>query len=219
MSTRSRSIHWQPAARCSQASTQRGRRTRERIVSAAITVFGRQGFSQSSMLDIAEEAGVASGTAYQYFTDKADIFTHLLATLEERLHRETRMPAGRDGRLAVRDSVLKYLDVYRENAAVFRVWWEMLEPPTQFTDSWRAMHEKSRGELVRVIGDGKDREIVDHDLDEQIAAELILSVFERHAYARVILGQDSQMTDGEVARLIGQLLGHGLLREESSTEA
>lgn len=173
-------------------------------------MFRRQGYSQTSMLDIAREAGIASGTVYQYFSDKPDLFAALLETLVDLLHRKTRMPADPDGRLIVRESVLHYLEVYREHDAVFRVWWELMEPPTQFTQAWVDVHQKSRRELAAVVQDGQRRGIVDGDLDADISADLIVAMFEKPAYARIVLGWDEDTTDEEMAETMARILGTGL---------
>jgi AcrR family transcriptional regulator len=47
--------------------------TRARILSAAIDLFRRNGFAQTTMRDIAAEAGVALGGAYYYFASKEAI--------------------------------------------------------------------------------------------------------------------------------------------------
>ena len=43
------------------------------ILEAAVKVFARQGFYQSTVAQIAKEAGVADGTIYLYFKNKDDI--------------------------------------------------------------------------------------------------------------------------------------------------
>ena len=45
----------------------------QQILEAAIKVFARQGFYQSTVAQIAKEAGVADGTIYLYFKNKDDI--------------------------------------------------------------------------------------------------------------------------------------------------
>ena len=45
----------------------------QRILDAAIKVFAEQGFFQSTIAQIAKEAGVADGTIYLYFKNKDDI--------------------------------------------------------------------------------------------------------------------------------------------------
>ncbi|MCW2991789.1 MAG: putative TetR family transcriptional regulator [Solirubrobacterales bacterium] len=200
-------IAWSPAPGRSDASSARGRRTREKILRSAMVVFGRRGFADTAVLDIAEHAGLASGTVYQYFEDKSDVFRCLLQDLTERLHLETRMPAGEDGRLVVHESMLRYLQVYREYAPIFRAWWELLEPPTEFTAAWVALHEKSRTEMVGVVTDGQRRGIIDKRTDPEITADLIVAAFERPAYSKIVLGWDDEYDDERLADLMSRLLG------------
>ena len=47
-----------------------------RILDAAIKIFSEQGFFQSTISQIAREAGVADGTIYLYFKNKDDILVH-----------------------------------------------------------------------------------------------------------------------------------------------
>jgi len=58
---------------------------RAQILDAALEVFARQGYHQTSVSDLVEAAGVARGTFYLYFDGKSAIFhelvDNLLATL------------------------------------------------------------------------------------------------------------------------------------------
>ena len=44
--------------------------TRARILDAAMDLFRRQGFDETTMREIAAEGGVATGAAYYYFDSK-----------------------------------------------------------------------------------------------------------------------------------------------------
>jgi TetR/AcrR family transcriptional regulator, fatty acid metabolism regulator protein len=62
-----------------------GRRTylrrderRDQILDAALTVFARKGFHETSIADICVGARIARGTLYQYFTDKRDVLAALV---------------------------------------------------------------------------------------------------------------------------------------------
>jgi len=57
--------------------------TRERILGAAFTLFGRYGFKRTSMEDIASEAGLSRTALYLQFRNKEDIFRELAAGLHE----------------------------------------------------------------------------------------------------------------------------------------
>jgi len=50
-----------------------------RILDAAIKVFAEQGFFQSTVSQIAKEAGVADGTIYLYFKNKDDILVQFFS--------------------------------------------------------------------------------------------------------------------------------------------
>ncbi len=51
---------------------------REAILSAAERAFGRLGFRDAKMADIAAEAGVAAGTLYNYFKNKDEVFASIM---------------------------------------------------------------------------------------------------------------------------------------------
>jgi len=58
---------------------------RTQILRAAVTVFGERGYSQTTISDIAREAGIAHGTIYLYFRGKSDVFQALIGWFTERL--------------------------------------------------------------------------------------------------------------------------------------
>ncbi|HHK67424.1 MAG TPA: TetR/AcrR family transcriptional regulator [Candidatus Acetothermia bacterium] len=51
--------------------------TEERIRGAAIRVFSREGFHRARMREIAEEAGIAVGSIYNYFASKEELLISL----------------------------------------------------------------------------------------------------------------------------------------------
>ncbi len=57
-------------------------RRSEEIIGAAFRVFSVKGYHNSTVDDIAQEAGISKGTCYQYFPGKEDIF---IATMERTL--------------------------------------------------------------------------------------------------------------------------------------
>jgi len=58
---------------------------RQRILTAAWAEFTRVSFAEVSINQIIRQAGIPRGSFYQYFADKADLFTYLLTTLREQL--------------------------------------------------------------------------------------------------------------------------------------
>src|SRR5713101_9420138 len=64
--------------------TPKAEETRERIVDAALKLFRDEGFDETTMRDIAAEAGVATGAAYYYFRSKEElVMAFYMRTAEE----------------------------------------------------------------------------------------------------------------------------------------
>src|SRR5881398_2960578 len=78
--------------------TPRGARTRAALVTAARTVFERDGYLNTRLTDITAEANVATGSFYTYFASKEEIFAAVLAEVqEEMLHPHVRELRRRRG--------------------------------------------------------------------------------------------------------------------------
>ncbi len=59
--------------RASERKQDRSKRTEQRILSAALRVFARDGISRSRIADIAAEAGISTSTLYEYYKNKEDL--------------------------------------------------------------------------------------------------------------------------------------------------
>ncbi|HYC59499.1 MAG TPA: TetR family transcriptional regulator [Thermoanaerobaculia bacterium] len=65
-------------------ATAKAEETRDRILDAALRLFRERGFEQTTMRDVAAEAGVATGAAYYYYRSKEDlVMAFYLRTDEE----------------------------------------------------------------------------------------------------------------------------------------
>jgi AcrR family transcriptional regulator len=61
---------------------------RSEILDAALKLFGKKGFAETRMDDVAEKAKVAKGTLYLYFSSKEEIYeTAVLQAIEEQRER------------------------------------------------------------------------------------------------------------------------------------
>jgi TetR/AcrR family fatty acid metabolism transcriptional regulator len=97
-----------------------------RILEAAVKVFARYGFYQSTVSQIAKEAGVADGTIYLYFKNKDDIlvqfFSHRTKQVFEQFQAEVdRADTGLD---KLRNLVRRHLAEFqqdRDGAVVYQV--------------------------------------------------------------------------------------------------
>jgi AcrR family transcriptional regulator len=67
--------------------TERGNRTRAKILAAAEQVFSAYGYHDASIVKITEAAGIAQGTFYLYFGGKKQVFDELVEDLNRRVRR------------------------------------------------------------------------------------------------------------------------------------
>lgn len=60
---------------------------RRKILDAALEAFAKRGYHGVSVPEVAESAGVGTGTVYRYFTDKQDLVNHVFRDAKARLGR------------------------------------------------------------------------------------------------------------------------------------
>lgn len=107
--------------------TERGRRTRAKLLDAARRVFERDGFLDVKITDITEEAGVAAGSFYTYFDSKEETFRVLLDQMrEDLLHHDIGNSVRSDDPIeSIRRATWTYFDSYQKNAGLMRIFEQM----------------------------------------------------------------------------------------------
>jgi AcrR family transcriptional regulator len=102
----------------------RGQRTQQRILDAALQVFGDAGYHQTSIDRIAKHAGCSRVSFYQYFSSKEDVFRHLAGQVGRQVGAATEaldaLTADAGGWAALRTWVARYGDIYERYEPVFR---------------------------------------------------------------------------------------------------
>ena len=108
--------------------TARGLTTMNRIIKAAETEFGRKGYYNTGINDIATRAKVASGTIYLYFDDKYSLYVHLLTQYGHRIRKEiaksTEKCANRQE--LEREGMLAFLRLVKMRPHMYNIIWESL---------------------------------------------------------------------------------------------
>jgi AcrR family transcriptional regulator len=96
--------------------------TRARILNAALSSFREQGFEATTMRDIAEKAGVATGAAYYYFPSKdaivMDFYRRSCAEMQPKIEAAMKNATGLEGRL--RELIRVKLTHFAPNRGVLR---------------------------------------------------------------------------------------------------
>ncbi|HET8547572.1 MAG TPA: TetR/AcrR family transcriptional regulator [Bryobacteraceae bacterium] len=73
--------------------------TRDRIISAGLALFTRQGIDGSTIDEVASAADVGKGTIYNYFRTKEDIIVAFLMDIEQQVQREIAQAGSGSGSL------------------------------------------------------------------------------------------------------------------------
>ena len=89
---------------------------RDHILDAATRVFAAKGYNGATIHDIAQAAGVADGTIYNYFENKDALLFGILDRLNEteRRARDLTRPAGADPREFVRGYVRHRFEIFEQ---------------------------------------------------------------------------------------------------------
>lgn len=157
---------------------QRGRRQRERIVSATGQLFRRKGYHGASMADIGKAVGLEKGSLYSHISSKQEVLRELVERGAARfMDGLAPVLASRDPAPArLRQALRAHLRVVAEDpdlAAVFLQEWRQLEGEAlarigRLRDEYEAGW---RGIIADGVRDGSLRA----DLDARYAALLLLS--------------------------------------------
>ncbi len=81
---------------------ERSRHTREKILTTSLRLFKKKGFDETSMRDIAEEAGLALGGAYYYFRTKDELVLAFYARTQEEAEERNEQTRARTTRFEER---------------------------------------------------------------------------------------------------------------------
>jgi TetR/AcrR family fatty acid metabolism transcriptional regulator len=157
---------------------------REAILRAATKVFARNGYFNSKVADIAQEAGVADGTVYLYFKSKDEILHSIFDRgMEEAISEGQLQLAGiSDPREKLRRVAHLHLDrmgADRDLAVVFQV---------ELRGSTKFMEEFSGGRFAEYLGmirsifeEGQNSGVFRKDLNTKIVAKVFFGALDEMA--------------------------------------
>jgi AcrR family transcriptional regulator len=103
--------------------TERGRRTRNKLLQAAEIEFGDKGFHEAGISGITYRAGVALGTFYTYFESKDEIFRALVRYMSRRTRERVaeRVADAPDRLTAERMGIEAFLEFARKHKSIYRI--------------------------------------------------------------------------------------------------
>jgi AcrR family transcriptional regulator len=186
--------------------SQKGVRTRARLVEAAKEIFEEDGFLEARISDIAERAGLSHGSFYHYFESKDEVFREVAESVEEQLS----APLGGvildpESRAApqdrIREALRRHLESYRREARIIGVIEQMARYDKQINAVRMERHERYSAQVASSIRDLQQHGLADPDLDPHIAAAALGSITSRFPELWLVQGAVTCSFDEAVDQL------------------
>jgi AcrR family transcriptional regulator len=158
--------------------TRRREDTRQKLFEAAVDLIAEQGYSATTVDDIALRAGVAKGTVYYNFASKTELFEGLLRHGIGLLTAEFRAAvAGKEPRAAVNALIraqLEYIQRYRSFAQLLLA--EMWRTNREWQQTLTLLREEALDVIAETITAGIEAGELDAALDPRLASSALFGV-------------------------------------------
>ena len=188
---------------------------RRRILEAAVRTFGRRGFHEARIAEIAAAAKVAEGTVYLYFRNKEDLLGVVFdesmddVLAKGRAIARSKAPAG-ERLTGLVDLHLEFIGSDRDLASVFQI---------ELRRSARLVERFSRSKLVEyfrllgeVLRDGIANGEFRRNLDPRLAVRVLFGASDEILSEWLLSGEKKPSADAK--QLVGTLLEGFAAREE-----
>ena len=141
--------------------TPKARRTRERILGAALALFAERGYEATTMRDVAREAGASLGLAYRYFASKEEFALALYTRLAEESEEWARedLQGGAIAERFERAMVVKLEQVSSHRGPLAALLTRALDPNSPISalgEGTVAVREKMGGVFLEVVRGASD---------------------------------------------------------------
>ncbi|GGN73205.1 TetR family transcriptional regulator [Actinoplanes lobatus] len=158
--------------------TRRREDTRQRLYEAAVELIAEQGFSATTVDDIALRAKVAKGTVYYNFKSKTDLFEELLrhgvGLLTEQFRLAVEGLPPREALRALIRAQLEYIRRYQAFAQLLLS--EMWRTNREWQQTLILLREQAIGVIARTVQEGVDSGDLPAELDVRVASAALFGV-------------------------------------------
>lgn len=179
----------------------KGVKTRERLVEAAKEIFEEHGFLNARISDISERAGQSHGSFYYYFDSKEEIFREvavsvdkrLFAPLDEVILSEQVLPSHQ----RVREAMRRHLESFRKEARMLSLIEHVSRFDAEVNTLKLARHKQLTARVADIIRRLQRRRLADPKLDAEITAAALGALTHRFAELWFVHGAvDCTFKDG-----------------------
>lgn len=189
----------------SPPTTSRGIRRQEEIKAAAARVLERLGYSNLTLADVAEEAGINVSLLYHYFTDKDDLVFAVLTDAINSTELFSQAPKSDDRYLRIFEANLKWVEFYQKHPGIMRCVMHFGEAQSEFYEHFRdetAKHNRRiAADIAKQVSESpvspQERLLIAHVLGAMVDAFL----FDRYVDQNPDL-TEALPTPGDVAEFL-----------------
>ena len=188
--------------------TERSRGTLDRILAAATVAFRRNGFTGTSINDIAAEAGVSHASVYTYWPDRGALFATLAhraaVTVGDHIEQAPcAFESVEDGRVWLG----RWAELIAEHGAVLHIWTHEVVRDSGLGTFAREMQEYVGAFLDSVVCSAPTAGSVDRGAARVVLWSLLTDVPYRHCSQLRVVSHE-EFLDVQAMLLLRGLLGH-----------
>lgn len=185
-------------------------KTRAKLLDVATTLFEQQGFEQTTIRAIAQEAGVSVGAVFVHFQDKEDLLYSAFYTDLQHITERTidTVPMHTSIARQLRYIAASFYGTYAQRPALYRT---LLERVSLANGTWRARFDAQTKEVTQKVTtlfqESQSRGECHHDIDCDVAAHAFMAFYDYilAALTRSDFADQVQMID-QLDALIAQHL-------------
>ncbi|GLF94169.1 TetR/AcrR family transcriptional regulator [Streptomyces yaizuensis] len=165
------------------SSSTRRRATRAKLYEAAVTLIAEQGFSATTVDEIAERAGVAKGTVYYNFKSKTELFEELLrygvGLLTASLQNAADETARRGGtKVAALDAMIRaglvFIDTYPAFTQLFVA--ELWRTNRAWQSTLMGVRQQAVAVVETVLREAVENEELSEEIDISLTAAALVGM-------------------------------------------
>ena len=203
--------------------SQKGVRTRARLLEAAKEVFEEDGFLEARISDIAERAGLSHGSFYHYFESKEEIFREVAEAVEEQLSAplggvilDPESQASPQER--IREALRRHLQNYRKESRIIGVIEQMARYDKQINEVRMERQQRYAQQVAMSIRNLQQHGLADPRLEPTIAAAALGAMTSRFPEMWLVQGAINCRFDKAVDQLTRVFVNALGLPEEVASE-
>jgi AcrR family transcriptional regulator len=181
----------------------------QEIGNAALSVFRKRGYHQTTMADIAQAASVGKGTLYEYFKDKADILRYMFddyfnAFKDGAVRILAKTTAPGEQLVCLLEFALDHVAEWKDHCSVYVDYFGVAKMDEKGPLSLDSFYQEFRDILKLLIKAGQIRK----EFDPAVSAELLLALFDGIVLHGIFLKEQYNAASVRTAAL--KLLSQGL---------